>query len=293
MDETLRRLNGKRLKCLAYLAPAATAFCLAAVSLYYAVSPSVHLGFLLPFGFFIAFSAVFAYTAARFKKNELAYIVDYRTSAVPASLADEFPEGTQDGRQLTSGDLAETGILNCAEKTVLTENFSAVYEDTAFAVAYAETGELFRGWFFRFTFGAEFRKIARVRQKGFTGATKITGLSTDGVDFNRYETGNLVFDNAFVAAAASEADCKALLTEPVLQPFLKIRENCKAKTAAYFYGDKLYLLLQNPKREFAAPLFFEIKKEKFKKEALTEIFLALSLAADIGLEKKIWKKRGA
>ncbi|MDD4125437.1 MAG: DUF3137 domain-containing protein [Eubacteriales bacterium] len=292
MEETLRRLNRERLICLAYLAVAVVLACLAAVSLFFAVSPSVHIGFTIPFIFFAVFTASLVYAIKSNKKIHTAYETDFRESAKRISMKDKFPECEYGGEYLTAADLAAAEIISFDEKAVFTESFRAIYEDIPFSTAYFKTEKDFNGLFFVFTYDAEFRKNARVRQRGFYNAAKAVNSSTD-TPYVKYKTGNILFDYAFNAMAASSAEGKTVLTEPVLQPFLKIRENTAAKLSASFIGDRLYLILQNPKRDCRIPLLFNIRKEKLINETLSETQLAVSLAADLKLEKRIWKKHGS
>lgn len=291
MDETINRLNRKRLTCLAYLAPALVLFCLAAVSLFFAVSPSVHLDFAIPFVFFVFFSAVFVRAVKMYKKKRIEYEKDFRENAVPEAFKDEFPEGVFGGERPSASDLAAAKMLAAAERAVFSENLEAVYDGIPFAFSHVEAENIFSGMFFIFTYDAEFRKYVQVRQKGFVNAIKPQSIPSD-LPLEKYATGNILFDNAFTAIASSPEMGRTVLTEPVLQSFLKIKENTAAKISAALSGDKLYVLLQSYGREIHIPLFDKIKKERLKDDALSEIRLVLSMAAELKLEKRIWKKHG-
>lgn len=287
MEKKLKELNKQRLVCIAWLPPVVLFAGLTLMFLFFAVSPDVHLDFALPFILSLVCLAAFLFVFFRYRNKYSEYEKNYRENVRKISFFNEFDGCNINAGHPDSSILEMLGVISVGENADFAETFSALYEDIPFITSFFKAGN-FYGQLFVYTFDVKFKKDAKVRQRGFT-VPESPSESNDNI-FEKYKTDNSMFDYTFIAMAATPSEGKLVLTEEVIQSFLKLRLNTTARIFAFFSQEKLYVVLQNPKKHFNIPLFFGIKPQKIKEEMLFETKLVNNLASELKLEKRIWRK---
>lgn len=282
---SIRDLNRLRLYCLAFLLPCVALAFISLAFLFFAISPNVNLGFVFPFVMFLLFGTAFVFMLRMYRKKHTEYMKSYIANVRKIAFANEFDGCTVNKGHIPTEILEKLEIIRPREKVNFIETFSASYDDTPFESAYFETEGGFFGQIFIYTYDEKFKRNALIRQRGF-----ITAGSGEYEGFEKYTTGNSMFDYAFTAMAQNQRDGQIMLIEPVLQEFLRFRLHASAKIMASFEGERLYIVLQNPKRHFDIPLFLGLEINSLKEAALSESRLVNTISSNLKIEKDIWRK---
>lgn len=293
VEDTILRLNQKRLACLFTLALVFISALAAAVFLFFAISPMVKLGFYWPFFIFVAFAATGFRLYRLYQKKRLDYNADYTENAFALAAKTAFPEGSYSKDPLTSGGFDDFSAFFPVTNAHFKKNLSAAYEGILFDTAFARVDGIFEGRLLRFTFEASFRRTLWARQRGFSPEIKAAECTLGGLSYEKYPAGKTAMDRVFAVFAPAGDEAAAFYDDFIKPLLLDLKENLPSniKVAAGFHRENLYVLLAAPETLSYGPLFYKVKKEAVKEDAIAGIMPALAFASYLGAEKNLWKKR--